>query len=89
VRVGDRNARAGDGDRDRLVAEDLARLEHHLALLVRVVVAVGEVAGAAVDVERDRLAVDLRGGRLHAVQERVGLASSSSTAATPVPETDW
>ena len=46
--------------RDRLVAEDLARLEHHLALFVGVVVAVGEVAGAAEHVERDRVRVDLR-----------------------------
>src|SRR3954464_3465224 len=60
--VADRHARAGHVDRDRLVAEDLARLEHQLALLVGVVVAVGEVAGAAQDVERDRVRVDL-GGR--------------------------
>ena len=69
----DRDAGAGDGDRDRLVAEDLARLEHHLALFVGVVVAVGEVAGAAEDVERDRVRIDLGRGDLHAVQHRVGL----------------
>ena len=80
VRGDDRDAGAGDGDRDRLVAEDLARLEHHLALLVGVVVAVEEVAGAAVDVERDRLAVDL--GR-RASPSRAAPRGSGSRAPRP------
>ena len=63
-----RHAHAGDGDPDRLVLEDLARLEHHLALLVGVVVAVGEVAGGADHVEGDRLGIHLRRRRLAPVQ---------------------
>src|SRR4051794_15413553 len=63
VAVAHGHARARDRDADVLVTEDLARLEHQLALLVGVVVAVGEVAGAAQDVERDRMRVDL--GRRH------------------------
>ena len=54
------HAHARDRDADRLVLEDLARLEHHLALLVGVVVAVGEGARRADHVERDRLRIDLR-----------------------------
>ena len=90
VRGDDRHAGAGDGDRDRLVAEDLARLEHHLALFVGVVVAVGEVAGAAEDVERDRVRIDLgRGGSPCPCRSACVWSSSSSTASTPVPDTDW
>ena len=62
-----RDANAGDGDPDRLVLEDLARLEHHLALLVGVVVAVGEVPGRPDHVEGDRLGIDLGLGHLAAV----------------------
>ena len=70
--------------------EDLARLVHHLALFVGVVVAVFEVAGAAENVEGDRVRIDLRRGRLLAVQDRPRVCGfSSSTALTPVPETDW
>ena len=68
-----RHAHAGDRDTDRLVLEDLARLEHHLALLVGVIVAIGEVPGRADDVEGDRLGIDARWWRRHAVQRRVRL----------------
>src|SRR3712207_8958703 len=55
-----RHASARDRDGDRLVAEDLARLEHHLALLVGVVVAVGEAAGAAEDVRSEEHTSELQ-----------------------------
>ena len=83
------HARAGHGDADVRRLEDLARLEHHLALLVRVVVAVLEVAGAAEHVEGDRVRIDRRRRRLGAVRARPRLGPSSSTAFTPVPDTDW
>ena len=63
-----RDPHAGHGHADRLVLEDLARLEHHLALLVGVVVTVGEVPGGADDVERDVRGVDLGRRHLHAVK---------------------
>jgi hypothetical protein len=73
VRRDDRHARAGHRQPDVGRLEDLAGLEHHLALFVRVVVAVLEVAGAAEHVERDRVRIDGRGGRLGALEHRAGL----------------
>ena len=64
-----------------LVAEDLARLEHHLALFVGVVVAVGEVAGAAEHVERDVVRVDRR--RPAAGRRRARRASGPRARARP------
>ena len=69
----DRHAHAGDGDADRLVLEDLAGLEHHLALLVGVIVAVDEVAGRADHVEGDVVRVDRRRRHRLAVQRGAGL----------------
>ena len=86
----DRHADARDRDADRLVLEDLARLEHHLALLVGVVVAVGEVARGTDHVERDRLRIHGSGpGISRRAASARAWASSSSTAFLPVPDTDW
>ncbi len=46
-------------DPDRLVLEDLARLEHHLALLVGVIVALGERPRGTDHVEGDRFRIHL------------------------------
>jgi cellulose synthase/poly-beta-1,6-N-acetylglucosamine synthase-like glycosyltransferase len=71
--VADRDAHAGDAHADRLVAQDLARLEHHLALFIGVVVAFREVAGASQHVERDGVRVDLRRRRVHGMEHRMRL----------------
>ena len=62
VPVDDRHAHARRRDRDRRVAEDLARLVDQLALLVGVVVARREAAGVRQRVEGDLVGV--RGGRV-------------------------
>ena len=68
----DRDADAGGGDLDRVVAEDLARLVDQLALLVGVVVSLGERARLGEGVEGDLVRVDARLGGL-AVEDGAGL----------------
>src|ERR687895_224295 len=70
----DRDARAGGGDGEVRPAEDLARLEHALALLGRVVVALLEGLHLRQDVERDLVRVDGRRGQLVRLDHRLGLA---------------
>src|SRR5918999_695439 len=69
----DRDARAGGGDGELRPAEDLARLEHALALLGRVVVALLEGLHLRQDVESDLVRVDGRRGQLVRLDHGLGL----------------
>ena len=69
----DGDAYAGGADPDRGIAEDLARLVHHLALLVGVIVPVGEGARVRERVEGDLVRVLLGRRDLALVQQSVGL----------------
>ena len=66
-----RHARAGGGHADVLLAEDLARLAHALALLGRVVVAVLEGLDLRQHVEGDLVRID--GGRGHLLRVELRL----------------
>ena len=65
------HAHARCADPDRLVAEDLARLVHQLALLVGVVLSGGEAARMGQRVDGDLVRVLARGSDLPFVQEGV------------------
>src|SRR5947209_2971988 len=69
----DRNPYARRRHAYLLVVEDLARLEHQLALLVGVIVAFGERPRRADDVEGDRFGIDLGGRHVHPVERAVSL----------------
>ena len=68
-----RDAHTGGAHPDRGIAEDLARLVHQLALLIGVVLALGEAARVGERVEGDLVRVLLRSRDLHLVQERMRL----------------
>src|SRR6476620_1963076 len=71
----DRDPDAGRADPDPVVAEDLAGLVDQLALLVGVVVPVGEAAGLGQDVEGDLVRVDLRRRHVVAADHRARLGA--------------
>ena len=83
----DRHAHTGRMDPDRVVTEDLLRLEHELRLLQRAIPL--EALALRNRVERDRMRVHHRLGCVVHRAQPGDCDRSSSTALAPVPDTAW